>query len=44
MIINYVRPLNPDPYLPMLSEGAANQSDLPTLGLAHRIDVYVVKG
>ena len=27
---NQLLPLNPDPYLPMLSEGAANRSDLPT--------------
>ena len=27
---NKLRPLNPEPCLPMLSEGAANQSDLPT--------------
>ena len=26
-----LQPLNPDPCLPMLSEGVANRSDLPTL-------------
>ena len=30
---NKLRPLNPDPCLPVLSEGVANRSDLPTWGL-----------
>ena len=29
---NKLRPLNSGPYLLMLSEGASNWSDLPTLG------------
>ena len=28
---NKLRPLNSGPYLPMLSEGASNWSDLPTM-------------
>ena len=31
---NKLRPLNSDPYLPMLSKGAVNLSDLPTKGPA----------
>ena len=51
---NKLRPLNPDPCLPMLSEGAANRSDLPTVGIGRLVacdfvtsdgesDIYVVR-
>ena len=32
---NKLQPLNSEPCIPILSEGAANSSDLPTVGQVH---------